>query len=293
MAFEVSLHTQMTYMDKIKSDKTEACGVEVMLDARFADVNDGYTKTSGITMVLAKSGTARVEVDFSVYELHANTAITFAPKSTVRYVDMDDEFRCSILSFNQAEAIEAIPRPEPAFMDFLRRYPMGVIPAKRAATILANMADIDYFLNHNAGNHRIAIVRNIIQNILFELYDATKSQFVDMEPQTRGRQSELFVQFIHLVYEYGDKEREVSFYSDKLCITQRYLARILSQLSHETAKEIIDRHCAQEIKMRLRTTNESIQAIASDLRFPDQSFFTRFFKKQTGITPTEFRAMQP
>lgn len=280
-------------MNNLKSDKQEVCGVEVRLDARFPATQEQYTKSSGITLVLVKRGTAHVEVDFFVYELRENTAITFAPKSTVRYVDMDDDFRCSMLSFNQDEAIEAIPRPEPAFMDFMRRYPMGAIPAKRAETMLANMTDIDYFLNHNAGRHRIAIVRNIIQNILFELYDATKSQFIDLEPQTKGRQSELFVQFIHLVYEYGDKEREVSFYSDKLCITQRYLARILNQLSHETAKEIIDRHCVQEIKMRLRTTTESIQAIASDLRFPDQSFFTRFFKKQTGITPTEFRAMQP
>lgn len=263
------------------------------LDARFPATQEQYTKSSGITLVLVKRGTAHVEVDFFVYELRENTAITFAPKSTVRYVDMDDDFRCSMLSFNQDEAIEAIPRPEPAFMDFMRRYPMGMIPAQRAATMLANMADIDYFLNHNAGNHRIAIVRNIIQNILFELHDANKVQFLATEQQTKGRQDELFVQFIHLVYEYGDKEREVSFYADKLCITQRYLARILRQLSHETAKEIIDRHCVQEIKARLRTTNESIQSIAFDLRFPDQSFFTRFFKKQTGITPTEFRAMQP
>ena len=285
------IEQSMIDMNVLESDNSEKCGVEVKLDARLPIAPDKYIKSNGITLMLVKKGTARVEVDFSVYELRENTAITFAPKSTVRYLDMDGDFKCSVLSFDQDEAIEAIPRPEPAFMDFMRRYPMGMIPAQRAATMLANMADIDHFLNHNAGSHRVAIVRNIIQNILFELHDANKAQFLATEQQTKGRQDELFVQFIHLVYEYGDKEREVSFYADKLCITQRYLARILRQLSHETAKEIIDRHCVQEIKARLRTTNESIQSIAFDLRFPDQSFFTRFFKKQTGMTPKEFRSM--
>lgn len=135
------------------------------------------------------------------------------------------------------------------------------------------------------------IVRNIIQNILFELYDATREQFLDVESKNMSRQDELFMQFIHLVYKHGDKEREVSFYSDKMSITPRYLARILRELSRETAKEIIDRHCVQEIKSRLRTTNDSVQSIAYDMKFPDQSFFTRYFKKQTGMTPTEFRAM--
>ena len=41
--------------------------------------------------------------------------------------------------------------------------------------------------------------------------------------------------------------------------------------------------------MRLRTTNDSMQEIAFQLNFPDQSFFSRYFKKHTGITPAEYR----
>ncbi len=272
-------------------DHSEMNGVKVQIDTRPNIEPGKYSQSDDITMVLARRGVAHIEVDFNMYELSKNKAITFAPKSTVRYVDMDDEFRCCVLSFDHAMAVEAIPHPEPSFIDFMRRYPMDKIPTQRADAIAFRIADIAHFLYDNTGPHNMFIIRNIIQNIMFELYDATRIQFLSVEPKSMTRQDELFTQFIHLVYEHGDKEREVAFYSDKMCITPRYLARILRELSRETAKEIIDRHCVQEIKTRLRTTNDSIQSIAVDMKFPDQSFFTRYFKKQTGMTPTKFRDM--
>lgn len=278
-------------MNRMEQDHSKVSGVEVGIDTRLDMTPGKYSQSDGITMVLARRGVAHIEVDFTVYELKENNALTFAPMSTVRYVDMDDDFSCCVLSFDHPMAVEAIPCPEPLFMDFLRRYPLGDIPAQRADAIAFRMSDVAHFLYKSTGPHHQIIVRNIIQNILFELYDATMEQFLTTGTKAMSRQDELFIQFIHLVYKYGDKEREVAFYSDKMSITPRYLARILRELSRETAKEIIDRHCVQEIKSRLRTTNDSVQSIAFDMKFPDQSFFTRYFKKQTGMTPTEFRAM--
>ena len=79
-------------------------------------------------------------------------------------------------------------------------------------------------------------------------------------------------------------------YADQLCITTRYLSSILQDLTGHTPKELIDARCIQEIKMLLRTTNLTMQEIALRLDFPDQSFFSRYFKKNTGMTPAEYRA---
>lgn len=264
-------------------------GVEVVLDATATTVVSYCRQSDGYTVLLVRKGTLSVEIDFTTHSLDENMVITFAPKSMVKYVEGSSDLNCTVLAFDHGEAVEAMPHPDPKFMDFMRRYPKGKVPAQRAATMYANIVDIAYFLYDTDGEHRIPIIRNIIQNILFEIYDVIKVQFLAVDPKAMNRQAELFMQFIHLVYQYGDREREVAFYCSKLCITPRYLARILRELSHETPKKIIDRHCVQEIKKRLRTTNDSVQAIAIDLRFPDQSFFTRYFKKQTGMTPKDFR----
>ena len=79
------------------------------------------------------------------------------------------------------------------------------------------------------------------------------------------------------------------FYADRLCISTRYLSTIIRSVAHSTAKEFIDRSVVLEIKMLLESTELSVQEIAYRLHFPDQSYLGRFFKKHTGVSPTEFR----
>ena len=84
----------------------------------------------------------------------------------------------------------------------------------------------------------------------------------------------------------------MSFYADKLCISTRYLSTIVRSVAHSSAKEFIDRAVILEIKMMLQSTDLSVQEIAYRLRFPDQSYLGRFFKKHTGESPTEYRNMR-
>ncbi len=249
-----------------------------------------YHQAEDTIILFVGKGHARIEIDFIPYNLQSGSVVTISPKSTVRCTEASEDFFGAFLAFDHSFAVEAMPRPEPAFLDFIRSYPLGEMPANRIEPINAGIGNVAYFLYENDGVHRMQIVKNIVQGILLELYDTIKAKFLENKPAEVNRLNEHFMQFIHLVYEHGTQEREVAFYADRLCITPRYLSKIVRSTTGETAKDIINRHCVQEIKALLRTTNDSLQAIALQLHFPDQSFFTRYFKKMTGMTPTEFRA---
>lgn len=131
---------------------------------------------------------------------------------------------------------------------------------------------------------RNTIIKNRLQNLLLESYDKMQ-RFAARQhrvPETTTRQSELFHRFVALVHEHCAQEREVSFYADKLCISTRYLSTIVRSVAHSSAKEFIDRSVMLEIKMMLQSTDLSVQEIAYRLRFPDQSYLGRFFKKHAG-----------
>lgn len=81
----------------------------------------------------------------------------------------------------------------------------------------------------------------------------------------------------------------MAFYADKLCISTRYLSTIVQNVSHSSAKELIDKSVILEIKMMLQSTDLSVQEIAYRLHFPDQSYLGRYFKKRTGVSPTGYR----
>ena len=63
----------------------------------------------------------------------------------------------------------------------------------------------------------------------------------------------------------------------------------MSDEPEKSPKSIIDKHTIQRIKILLKSSNISMQEIAYDLKFPDQSFFARYFKKHTGMSPQEYR----
>ena len=65
---------------------------------------------------------------------------------------------------------------------------------------------------------------------------------------------------------------------------------VLAQVGQISAKEIIDEFLTLEIKVALQSTNLSLKEIADRYNFPDQSFFGRYFKKHTGMSPKEYRA---
>lgn len=279
-------------MNILDCKKMMVSGIAAQKDVRLEMPVGKYLKNEDIIVLFVRGGIAHLEVDFTLYELKEDSLMTIVPKSTIKCLDISDDFRGSLISYDHEFAIDAIPRPEPAYLDFIRSYPLGTLPKHRVEPTHAGIGNIAYFLYDTEAIHRVQIARNIVQGMFLELYDVVKAKFLEDKPKVVNRQNELFMQFIHLVYEHGDKQREVAFYADQLCITTRYLASIVRNVAHETPKELIDRHCVQTIKSLLRTTNQSIQSISIDLRFPDQSFFTRYFKKLTGMTPKEFRARE-
>lgn len=102
--------------------------------------------------------------------------------------------------------------------------------------------------------------------------------------------------FIHrfekLIQTWFLTERQPSFYADKLNVSPNYLNTICKREKGLSAGELIRERVVLEAKRRLVNSNESVSQISSYLGFPDNSYFTKFFRKVTGATPDAFRKNQ-
>ena len=105
------------------------------------------------------------------------------------------------------------------------------------------------------------------------------------------RSKVIFDRFISVVSEYHTQERGVAFYADKLCLTPKYLSKLVKSASGRSAPDWIDAYVMLEAKNMLKYSDIPIKEIVSRLNFPNPSTFHKFFKAKTGITPLQYRKM--
>jgi AraC family transcriptional regulator, transcriptional activator of pobA len=92
-----------------------------------------------------------------------------------------------------------------------------------------------------------------------------------------------------LVDEYFRREHQLGFYAEKLGMTVDRLNDHVKRATGVTAGHLIRQRLLTEAKRQLVFTTQPIQDIAEELSFSDPSHFARFFRKQAGTTPHEFR----
>lgn len=95
--------------------------------------------------------------------------------------------------------------------------------------------------------------------------------------------------FTKMVEQYFAEQRGIQFYADRLCITPNYLNKIAKQALGTNVKGYINDRTLQEIKSLLEYTSLSVAEIAERMHFQSSSYLVRYFKKQTGITPLQYR----
>ena len=88
---------------------------------------------------------------------------------------------------------------------------------------------------------------------------------------------------------YARTERNIDFYADRLFLSPHYLSGLVRETSGKTVMDWINRSVILEAKVLLKHSNLLTYQIADELNFPNPSFFSKFFKRMTGMTPGEYR----
>lgn len=106
-----------------------------------------------------------------------------------------------------------------------------------------------------------------------------------------SRENELYLQFMDDLQMFGNKERTVSFYADRCCVSPKYFSKMIHLASGKTPIQLIKERVIVEAKVLLNSTDMSIQEITEALNFPNDSFFCRYFKQEVKMSPMKYRTM--
>ena len=87
-------------------------------------------------------------------------------------------------------------------------------------------------------------------------------------------------------------ERNISFYAEKMHLSPQHLSTTIKKTTGKTLTDIISTFVIRDAQAKLRSTELTIQEIAYSLNFPDISFFGKYFKRYTGMSPKQYRNME-
>ena len=268
-------------------EKSEAILKMLKYPVRF----DGYI------LFFLRKGHFSLNVNLNTYDIHENSLLVVVPGNIVKLSAYKEDH------IGDAELLFALVSKEflssirfdfnKVFQDTIRMWKNPCITLQGEELELAE----DYFrltrkiLSSHQSNKR-EILGSLLTSFTYVTLDVWTRQLASAkseESQTSVRVNQVFEQFIELVTEYHNQERGMAFYADKLCLTPKYLSKLVKLSSGRSAPDWIDSFVILEAKNLLKYSDKPIKEIVYLLNFPNQSVFYKFFKAHTGITPSEYR----
>lgn len=245
------------------------------------------------SFILVLSGSCTVQLNLIKYTLLKNEIIMVKPQTVAHILEMSPKFSVVSVSFTVDFIMNNGLKKEDfdAFEIFTANNIPKITLSKEEAKDTVAMAKI-LERNKRFSFDKLPFKQELIQSsfklLLYHFAAIYKREFPNLEASLT-RQEDLMMRFLDLLNENYKNERTVQFYADVLCITPGYLSKVLKEVSGKTANQLIDEAVILEAKLLLHTPVLSIAEIAEELKFSDQSFFGKFFKKHTGYSPTAFR----
>lgn len=181
----------------------------------------------------------------------------------------------------------------PSLLMHIARHPVCKMDSEQYTQILAMMQSIRWVAdNSKCSKFNDEAIHNGIAMFLYVIGDSLQRAASSQETKsfTLSRREEYCFRFIDLLVKHPKTSRRVDFYAEQLCLTPKYLTTLVRKATGKSVRGWIDDFIISNAQFLLRHSDMSIQQIAFELNFPNQSFFGTFFKEHTGYAPSEYRS---
>lgn len=237
-------------------------------------------------IAIITNGRARVLINLIEYIFRPNYISLIAPGSIIQIIETSQDFDAHIMAIEHN--FLPVSGKEEFFAHFLQRKKNLLLPLTTTEQVqIENFITVMWDVLQEPV-FRKEVIQHLLAGLLYNIeYIAKNKGQSESSPLTH--QNDIFQRFISLVNTYSKTERNVSFYADKLCLTPRYLNTVIRQASQQTVMDWINQSIILEAKVLLKHSNRLVYQISDELNFPNPSFFSKFFKRMTGMTPQEYQ----
>lgn len=243
-------------------------------------------------ILLVLRGEAQIELNHINYNLTKNSLFTIPHSMVHQFKQNLNDFSINGIGFSRDFLGQAgLHKKHADSFDFFssQSNPHLLLTDLEAETLLALMMMLrEKDFSEQEHPYRSEIIRHCFKQFMFEIA-AIFRKYRPNENIKLTRKEDILIKFLKLLSQHYKQQRSVQFYADALYVTSKHLTKTVKELTTKTCGEVIDEMVITEAKILLDDLELSVGNVADQLNFSDQYYFSRFFKKNTGVNPSEYK----
>jgi AraC family transcriptional regulator, transcriptional activator of pobA len=248
-------------------------------------------RSSHFTILLITEGRAHVQVNLINYVLHPCEMLVIAPDAVRQFKNLSFDCSVSVVGFSRDFLLHA--GIHQSNVDAIELLALQNDPFVKTTAFTTSILDgLLHLLDAKrrekpASIYCAEIIRHSFAAFMLQVAETFRnSQVVEVK---HNRKEDLLIQFLKLLPQHFREERSVQYYAENLFVTPKHLTQTVKDLTGRPAGAFIDDMVITEAKILLNNHSLSIAQIADELHFSDQFFFSKYFKKYAGVSPSQYR----
>lgn len=252
------------------------------------------SRLNALIIGVGTEGETSLTSNLQEFRLKKDSLFIFSPKHILQ-VQSNNRFKAHLIviapDFLKRINIDT-KRMMPLFLQF-GSLPCMELTHAESQSLRSFISMVEQELKGSETDFSSEIIGGLIAATIYKVGDILThylTEHPEVDSPIHNRAEEYFRQFTELLGEHYKHERSVGFYARQLCITPKYLTTLIKRISGKSVSEWIDYYVILEAKTLLKYSNMSVQEIAYYLNFPNQSFFGSYFKRNAGMSPSQYKA---
>lgn len=256
---------------------------------------EGYTapvRLNALFLLLVLKGEAKISLDYIHYTITPDMLVTVMPIHILQAAEVSSDFKAVMIMIHRSflEGLNIAQRT-PSMNNYmlLRKNPCTDLLPEETSHLENCFRQLREKIRQRTHAFHKELMQNAFVALMLEMANIMVGKKETIVHRTLSRKEEIMNEFATLLIQHGKQEHHVSFYAAKLFITPQYLSLILKEITGKPANKWIDEALMMEAKILLKMPGLTVQQVADELNFSDQSTFGKFFKKNMGVSPLEYR----
>lgn len=241
---------------------------------------------------VCEAGSALIVVFNIRFRITPGMVFTLLPWQLVSLKEVSDDFRVTYFRVSQqmfTDTLSSLWRLTPGFLFYMRRHIASEADPGTIARFRNYASLLLYRMEHAPLNCRRESIMQQLRVYYWDIYTVYISDPEANRNIKYTRKEEYAFRFLCMIIEGHSPDLDVAYYADRLGVSPKYLTNLIRSISGQSAREWIVYYTILEIKSLLRESSLELKTISSRTNFPDQSTMSRFFRRYTGMTPSQYR----